>query len=78
MRAGPSQLHYLANLYGIRTGYLDMNNQTRQASAESLLAALKALGGSDFQPDGRTCGRQRKTAQTMDGTSGPGNHRAQW
>lgn len=44
MRAGLAQLHTLANLYGVRTAYLDMTNQTRAASAESLLAALKALG----------------------------------
>jgi 4-alpha-glucanotransferase len=37
-------LFNLANLYGVRTAYLDMTNQTRAASAESVLAALKALG----------------------------------
>ncbi len=44
MHAELTQLHTLANLYGIRTAYLDMTNQTRSASAESLLAALKSLG----------------------------------
>ncbi len=44
MNAGLTQLHTLANLYGVRTSYLDMTNQTRQASADSLLSALKALG----------------------------------
>jgi 4-alpha-glucanotransferase len=44
MQAGLAQLHTLANLYGVRTAYLDMTNQTRPASVESLLAALKALG----------------------------------
>jgi len=44
MHVVPSQLHTLANLYGVRTAYLDLTNQTRSASAESLLAALKALG----------------------------------
>jgi 4-alpha-glucanotransferase len=44
MNAGLTQLHTLANLYGIRTAYLDMTGRTRPASADSLLAALKALG----------------------------------
>ncbi len=48
MSAGLSQLHTLANLYGVRTAYLDMTNQTRLASVESLLAALKALGAPLF------------------------------
>ncbi len=39
-----TQLHTLANLYGVRTAYLDMTKQIRSASEESLLAALKALG----------------------------------
>ncbi len=44
MNASLAQLHTLANLYGVRTAFLDMNNQTRSASVESLVAALKALG----------------------------------
>ncbi len=44
MKAGLAQLHTLAILYGVRTAYLDMTNQTRSASVESLLAALRTLG----------------------------------
>jgi 4-alpha-glucanotransferase len=39
-----SQLHTLAGLYGIKTSYLDMNGRTKEASTDSLLATLKALG----------------------------------
>ncbi len=44
MRVSAAQLHHLANLYGIKTSYLDMNGCLRPASRESLLAVLKALG----------------------------------
>ena len=46
MNASLAQLHTLANLYGVRTAFLDMNNQTRSASVESLVAALKVLASS--------------------------------
>ena len=38
-----SQLHYLANLYGVKTSYQDMLGQVKPASNESLLAVLKAM-----------------------------------
>ncbi|HEX7475813.1 MAG TPA: 4-alpha-glucanotransferase, partial [Dehalococcoidales bacterium] len=44
MRVTEAQLHHLAGLYGIKTGYLDMDKQIRTASPEALLAVLKALG----------------------------------
>jgi 4-alpha-glucanotransferase len=44
MRVVASQLRHLANLCGIQTSYLDMDNHIQQASKEALLAILKALG----------------------------------
>ena len=38
-------LHALAELYGVQTSYYDVTGQHRQASAEALLAVLRALGG---------------------------------
>jgi 4-alpha-glucanotransferase len=37
-------LQQLANLYGIKTSYLDVNNQLKIASREALLAVLQAMG----------------------------------
>lgn len=39
-----SQLHRLARAYGIQTSYVDMENRTVGASADSVLAVLGALG----------------------------------
>lgn len=38
------RLHQLARLYGVQTAYYDVHHQRRQASPESLLAVLGALG----------------------------------
>ncbi len=44
MQASLDRLHLLAELYGIKTAYLDMNERLRPASTDSLLAVLKAMG----------------------------------
>ncbi len=41
---GTRLLRQLARLYGVQTVYYDVEHRRKQASAESLLAALKALG----------------------------------
>ncbi|MDO9066626.1 MAG: 4-alpha-glucanotransferase, partial [Chloroflexota bacterium] len=41
---GTRLLRQLARLYGVQTIYYDVEHRRKQASAESLLAALKALG----------------------------------
>lgn len=39
-------LHQLARLYGVQTAYYDVAHRRQQASAEALLAVLRALGAS--------------------------------
>jgi 4-alpha-glucanotransferase len=41
-----SSLHELARLYGVQIAYYDVEQRRKQASVESLLAILKALGAS--------------------------------
>ncbi|HEY77819.1 MAG TPA: 4-alpha-glucanotransferase [Dehalococcoidia bacterium] len=41
--SGINFLHKLAHLYGVQTAYYDVSRRQRQASAETLLAILKAL-----------------------------------
>jgi 4-alpha-glucanotransferase len=41
-----SSLHELARLYGVQIAYYDVKQQRKQASVESLLAILNALGAS--------------------------------
>ncbi len=44
MKVTTAQLHRLANLYSIKTSYLDADKLVRSASSAALLAVLKALG----------------------------------
>jgi 4-alpha-glucanotransferase len=44
--AGINFLNSLARLYGVQTAYYDVHHRRQQASAESLLAVLRALGAS--------------------------------
>jgi 4-alpha-glucanotransferase len=44
MPGSMAQLQHLANLYGVKTSYLDVNNQIKVASREALTAVLRAMG----------------------------------
>ena len=44
--SGISFLNHLARLYGVQTAYYDVSHRRRQASSESLMAVLRALGAS--------------------------------
>ena len=55
-------LHRLARLYGVETSYLDYQGTRRQATPESLLAALRALGAPLAKPE-HLPGALRETIQ---------------
>jgi 4-alpha-glucanotransferase len=50
MRGSLTQLQHLASMYGVRTSYLDTHGAEVVASAESLLAVLRALGAQIGSP----------------------------
>ena len=69
-----SELRELARSYGVQVEYADMDGQTRPASAESLLAVLRALG-ADLAGEGTPPGAGRSPAGDLAAAGRAGGRR---
>ncbi|MBN1189558.1 MAG: 4-alpha-glucanotransferase [Dehalococcoidales bacterium] len=60
-----SQMQHLAGLYGVKTSYLDVNNQVKNASRDALLAVLQSLGAEVSSDSDVPFALREKQQQTL-------------